>query len=108
MNKFVFEFASERNVKIVFFNFYNSITTKKINVMNYISINKKTHKQFIEKENLIEQKNYEFYNNIYDNTNHKNNDKNKGNAKKSDNKKKFDENENKKKIDFEDNVMMFN
>ena len=78
----MFEFVSERNAKIVFFNFYNSITTKKINVINYILINKKTHKQFIEKKNLIEQKNYEFYDNIYNNTNYKNNNKDKSKTKK--------------------------
>ena len=102
----MFEFANEQNVKIVFFNFYNSTTTKKINVINYTLINKKTHEQFIEKKNLIEQKNYEFYDNIYDNTNHESNNKNKNNAKKSNNKKKFEKNESEKKVDFEDNVIM--
>ena len=75
--------------------------------MNYILINKKTHKRFIEEKDLIEQKNYEFYDDIYDNTNHENNDKNENNTKKSNNKKKFDENESEKKIDFKNNVMMF-
>ena len=78
----MFEFVNKQNTKIVFFNFYNLITTKKINVINYILNNKKTHEQFIEKKNLIKQKNYKFYDNIYDNTNYKNKNKNKNKTKK--------------------------
>ena len=78
----MFDSVNERNAKIVFFNFYNSITTKK-NKRDKLYFNQQKNTQTIyRKKNLIKQKNYEFYDNIYDNTNYKSNNKNKNNTKK--------------------------
>ena len=106
MNKFVFEFVSEQNVKIVFFNFYNLITTKKINVINYILINKKTHKRFIEKKIWLNKKITNFTIIFTITRIIKVIIKIKIMQKKVII-KKIDKNESKEKIDFENNVIMF-
>ena len=68
--------------------------------MNHISNNKHKHEWFVKENDLIEQKNYEFYDDIYDNIDHENQN--------DDEKRKIRWWRKWKQNDFDDDIMIFN